>query len=82
MSYYEFTVTVRVRVRDMIERYVLCWETKEKNMAVPLASDNHIINVSFFKGYVSLKPFLKSTSFVQDVSSTLSIIIQREAVRA
>ena len=51
-------------------------------MAVPSASDIHIINVSLFKESASSKPFSKAAAVVQDTSATLSTIIQREALRA
>ena len=51
-------------------------------MAVPPASEIHIINVSLFKGSASSKTTPKSAEVVQDASATLSTIIQRESLRA
>ena len=70
MAYTKFPVRVRVRV--VRERYILCWDTNAQNMAVPYASDAHIIKMSLFNGDVSLKPFSESTAVVQDVIVTLS----------
>ena len=43
---------------------------------------SHIINVSYFNGNLFSKTFSKATAYVQDVSSTSTSIIQREAVHA
>ena len=51
-------------------------------MAVPSASDIHIINVSLFKESASSEPFLKAAAVVQDASANLSTIIRREALFA
>ena len=80
MAYTKFPVRVRVRV--VRERYILCWDTNAQNMAVPYASDAHIIKMSLFNVDVSLKPFSKENVIVQYVSAALSSIFLREAVRA